>query len=39
MNMDIQQEKDRGELVSLMEPMKISETSRHRGVLTDLSVE
>ncbi len=30
---------DRGELVSLMEPMKISETSRHRGVITDLSVE
>ena len=30
---------DRGELVTLMEPMKISETSRHRGVITDLSVE
>lgn len=30
---------DRGELVSLMEPMKISEISRHRGVITDLSVE
>lgn len=30
---------DRGEPVSLMEPMRISETSRHREVLTDLSVE
>ncbi len=30
---------DRGEPVSLMAPMKISEGSRHRGVLTDLSVE
>jgi len=36
---DIQEAPDRGELESLMEPMKISETSRHRGVLTDLSVE
>ena len=36
---DIQELQDRGEPVSLMEPMKISETSRHRGVLTDLSVE
>jgi len=36
---DIQEILDRGELVSLMEPMKISETSRHREVLTDLSVE
>ena len=30
---------DRGELVSLMEPMKIIETSRHREALTDLSIE
>ncbi|MEW8051139.1 MAG: Fic family protein, partial [Candidatus Thiodiazotropha sp.] len=30
---------DRGELVSLMEPMRISETSRHRGELADLAVE
>ncbi len=39
MNPDTQEVPDRGESVSLMEPMKISETSRHRGVLTDLSVE
>lgn len=30
---------DRGELVSLMEPMRISESSRHRGDLNDLAVE
>ena len=30
---------DRGELVSLMEPMRISETSRHRRELADLAVE
>jgi Fic family protein len=30
---------DRGELVSLMEPMRISETSRHREGLADLAVE
>ena len=30
---------DRGELVSLMEPMKISEGSRYRAELTDLAVE
>lgn len=36
---DIQGLPDRGELVSLMEPMRISETSRHREILTDLSVE
>ena len=29
---------DRGELVSLMEPMRISETSRHRRDLADLAV-
>ena len=39
MNEDIHAVPDRGELVSLMEPMKISETSKHREVLTDLSVE
>jgi len=38
-NAAIREDSDRGELVSLMEPMKISETSRHRGDLTDLSVE
>jgi len=36
---DTQEIPDREESVSLMEPMKISESSRHRGVLTDLSVE
>ena len=30
---------DRGEPVSLMEPMRISESSRHRGDLNDLAVE
>ena len=30
---------DRGETVNLMEPFLISETSRHRGELTDLAVE
>ena len=30
---------DRGEQVSLMEPMRISETSRHRAGLADLAVE
>ena len=30
---------DRGEPVSLMEPMRISESSRHRGELNDLVVE
>lgn len=30
---------DRGELVSLMEPMKISESSAHRHELADLAVE
>jgi Fic family protein len=30
---------DRGEPTSLMEPMLIGETSRHRGALTDLAVE
>ncbi len=30
---------DRHEMVTLMEPMRISETSRHRGLLTDLALE
>jgi len=30
---------DRGESVSLMEPMRITETSRHRGDLADLAIE
>ncbi|MEJ2425594.1 MAG: Fic family protein [Candidatus Thiodiazotropha sp.] len=30
---------DRGEAVSLMEPMRISESSRHRTLLSDLAVE
>jgi Fic family protein len=30
---------DRGEMVSLMEPMRISEGSRHRASLSDLAVE
>lgn len=31
--------KDRGELASLMEPLLISEDSRHRGRLTDLALD
>ena len=34
-----EQAPDRGEPVSLMEPMRISETSRHRRDLADLAVE
>src|SRR5579863_8621104 len=30
---------DRGEIVSLMEPLLISEGSRHRGALTDLALD
>jgi Fic family protein len=30
---------DRGETVTLMEPLLISESSRHRGALTDLAVD
>ena len=30
---------DRGELVSLMEPLLIGEGSRHRGALTDLALD
>ena len=36
---DITEARDSGESVSLMEPMRISETSRHRGDLADLAVE
>ena len=36
---DIKAAKDRGELVSLMEPLLIGEGSRHRGALTDLALE
>jgi Fic family protein len=36
---DIKAAVDRGEATSLMEPMLIGETSRQRGVLTDLAVE
>ena len=39
MNEDIKELKDREERVSLMGPMKISENSRHRGILADLAVE
>jgi len=30
---------DRGEMPALMEPLLIGETSRHRGLLTDLAIE
>src|ERR1700731_566758 len=36
---DIIPVKDRGESVSLMEPLLIGEDSRHRGTLTDLALE
>jgi hypothetical protein len=36
---DMKADMDRGETVSLMEPLLIGETSRHRGKLTDLAVE
>jgi Fic family protein len=39
MHTDIEINQDRGEAVSLMEPMKISERSRHRASLSDLAVE
>ena len=38
-NTDTAETPDRGESVSLMEPMRISDTSRHRGDLADLAVE
>ncbi len=36
---DIQAAEDRGEVVSLMEPLVLREGSRHRGALTDLALE
>jgi Fic family protein len=39
MEADIQAVVDRGEMISLMEPMLIGETSRHRPVLADLALE
>jgi len=36
---DISAPDDRGEPVSLMEPLLIGETSRHRGKLTDMALE
>ena len=36
---DIKSVQDRGESVGLMEPLLISETSRHRAALTDLALE
>src|SRR2546430_14263046 len=36
---DIKAATDRGESTSLMEPLLIGETSRHRGALTELAVE
>jgi Fic family protein len=36
---DILAAKDRGESTTLMEPLLIGETSRHRGALTDLALE
>ena len=39
MNTDTTAPPDRGEAIALMEPMRISEGSRHRGDLTDLALE
>jgi Fic family protein len=36
---DIKAAEDRGELISLMEPLLVGEGSRHRGALTDLALE
>src|SRR5229473_5459964 len=36
---DIKPVKDRGEAVSLMEPLLIGDGSRHRAALTDLALE
>lgn len=36
---DINPAKDRGEAVSLMEPLRIGDSSRHRVALTDLALE
>ena len=39
MKPDVKVAEDRGEAVSLMEPLLIGEGSRHRGGLTDLAIE
>jgi Fic family protein len=39
MQADIKAAVDHGEMVSMMEPMRIGETSRYRGILTDLTLE
>jgi Fic family protein len=39
MKADIEAVSDREEMASLMEPMRIGETSRHRPTLTDLALE
>ncbi len=39
MKADIKAVVDQGEMVSMMEPMLIGETSRHRTILTDLALE
>src|ERR1700726_4326182 len=39
MTADIKAVEDRGELVSLMEPLLIGEDSRHRGRFTDLALD
>ena len=39
MKPDIESVKDRGEAVSMMEPLLISSTSKHRTRLSDLAVE
>jgi Fic family protein len=39
MKADMEAVADREEMVSLMEPMRIGETSRHRPTLTDLALE
>jgi Fic family protein len=39
MEADIKAAVDHGEMVSMMEPMRIGESSRYRGILTDLTLE
>jgi Fic family protein len=39
MTADIRESKDGGEPISLMEPTRISDSSRHRGALADLAVD
>ena len=36
---DIKRAEDRGEAITMMEPLLIGESSRHRGALTDLALE